>query len=549
MRKMKSFFILITLLIINSVAKAKPISSVEAKATALNFYILNVHSGTFEAEEAFTCYSSHNDALYYIFNIGTDNGFVIIAADDASYPVIGYSPTGSYNASRKCPPEFSWWMNHYAKQLENIMSLKLKQSNDIAREWNTYFNNVTTSKKQMERATAVSPLIKTIWAQSPYFNDLCPDTAVAGCVATAMAQIMKYWAYPPHGIGSNTFYESPYGSITADFDTTHYNWSGMPDNVVSPNHSVALISYDCGVGVGMNYNDSSSSAWVITGDTERNDPYCAQIAFVNYFGYNGSAIQGLYKASYSYSNWLTILENELNSHRPLIYVGEGNQGGHAWVCDGYNANDYFHMNWGWGGYLDSYYTLDELNPSGIPLDSGQEALIGIEPNITLALFNGEPLIIRAGNSVTFTDFSIGTSPITGWQWSFPGGVPSTSALQNPTIMYPNPDSYNVTETVTNTQGSNTLTQTNYVVVLVNNTVNLYPTLNKGTFTVELHSGALDNGFLELEIYTILGQKAFDYLLTQYTTTISIPDDTKTEYYFRAIDSNNKIVGNGKFVVQ
>jgi len=304
------------------------------------------------------------------------------------------------------------------------------------------------------------------------------------------------------------------------------------------------LMYDCGVGVQMSYSDTSSGAYIITGD----DPVCAQSAFVQYFGYNNDSIQGLYRQNYSDKNWTAILENELNNKRPFLYAGSGNQGSHAWVCDGYNASGYFHMNWGWAGYEDGYFSLDALNPDGIPLNSDEEALIGIEPSHAVADFNGNNLIIRLGDTVKFVDNSIGYLLITGWNWSFNGAETSYSTSQNPIIVYNEIGTFNVSETVAGSQGSNTLTRNDYIIVLENNPVNVYPTLNDGTFTIQLHDPSLVNSNFEFALYDMLGRKIYATTLIQYSTLIKV-NLPHGVYFFRAFDASGNPVSTGKLAIK
>lgn len=539
-----------------SVSNASPIDSNTAKTVAANFYTQNYKVSSLSLKLIYTEKSSGGEADYYIYNVYPDSGFVIVSADDAAHPIIGYSSEGYFPNyhSKLISPDFAFWMEHYKVQLDDIRLHHLKASIAIRDEWSAYKNNVPlkTNKSPM---SSVLPLVKTVWAQAPYFNALCPVTVVdgidsndvAGCVATAMGQIMKYWKYPPHGIGSNSYSENPYGTLSADFDSTHYNWADMPLNVTVNNPQVATLMYDCGVAVDMDYSLDNSGAFLSTTDNP-GSPISAESAFVQHFGYSASSIQAVYESNYSYTNWVSLLENELNNKRPVEYAGLGNQGGHSWVCDGYDASGEFHMNWGWAGYEDGYYTLNSLNPDNIPLSTGEEALIGIEPAPAVADINANPLIIRAGDTVMFADNSLGYDTITSWQWSFPGALTASSTAQNPMAIYGTPGTYNVTETVTTNLGNNTSTQFNYITVLENNTVNVYPTLSDGAFSVQLHDPSLANSNIEFSLYDMLGQKVFTTILVQYITqiTVTVPHGM---YFFRAFDSSGKAVSTGKLMIK
>lgn len=530
--------------------KAAPVDSLTAKTVAANFYTRSYHVSNPVLLLVYTEQSAEGEAEYYIYNVYPYKGFVIISADDAAEPVIGYSNEGYFPGLRNTglhssliSPDFAFWMQRYKKQIASIRTNKIQATATIQNKWNAYKNNLPL--KNTKQATgSVSPLVSTLWAQSPYFNYSCPARCVAGCVATAMGQIMKYWAYPPHGVGTSSYNDNPYGTLSADYDTSHYDWASMPNMVNRANVPVATLMYDCGVSVDMEYSPGNSGSFMISQD----NPVSAQTAFVTYFGYNNATIQGLYESDFSNSQWIALLESELNNKRPFMYAGGGDSGSHAWVCDGYNSDNEFHMNWGWAGYEDGYYTLSALNPAGIPLSSDEEALIGIEPAPAVADFSGNPLIIRAGDTVQFTDNSFGPVPITSLYWSFQGATPPSSTLKNPIAIYNSPGTYNVTETATSTEGNGLMTQRNYVLVLTNNTVNVYPTLSDGDFTVQLHDASLAGSNIKFCLYNMLGQKLYTTTLTQYITqlTVTVPHGM---YFFRAFDASGKPVSTGKLMIK
>jgi hypothetical protein len=205
-----------------------------------------------------------------------------------------------------------------------------------------------------------------------------------------MAQVMKFWNYPTTGTGFHSYNHSTYGTLSANFGSTTYNWTNMPNQLTSASTStqrsaVATLMYHCGVSVDMNYgvaSEGGSSAYVISSASAVT--HCTEYALKTYFGYK-STLQGIKKANYTNTNWINILKTELNAGRPMVYAGFGD-GGHCFVCDGYDNNNFFHFNWGWGGSYDGYFTLDALNPGsgGIgggsySYNDGQQAVIGIEP--------------------------------------------------------------------------------------------------------------------------------------------------------------------------
>ena len=325
----------------------------------------------------------------YIFNIGDDNGFIMISGDDAAIPVLAYSHSGKIDTD-KSPQNVLKWLEGYRQQISYIKTNAIQQTEVIKSQW----EGTAYTLKSTEGTSAVTPLLSTKWNQAPHVNDMCPydntyqELTVTGCPATAMAQIMKYWGYPNKGIGFHTYQHDKYGSLSANFGNTTYNWAAMPNEVNSANEAVATLMYHCGVAVEMNYNVASeggSGSYVVKDPyTRYSDNQTCQNAFVQFFGYSPT-IEGLFRESYTDEVWISKLKQELDAGRPIQYAGYG-QGGHTFVCDGYDDNDYFHMNWGWGGYYDGYFLIDALNPGegGIgsgagTYNDGQQALIGIKP--------------------------------------------------------------------------------------------------------------------------------------------------------------------------
>lgn len=352
---------------------------------------------------------------FYIFNNKDDKGFVIIAADDCVTPVLGYSYDNNF-AAENLPPNLKGWLDGYAEQIRAAVEMRATATEKIRTEWECLRQGRNLPIKS---ETQVYPLIATTWNQSPYYNALCPydytynQRTVTGCVATAMAQIMKYWSYPEHGWGSHSYIPQnhpEYGTQYVDFSSTTYQWSLMLNNVSSSNTAVATLMYHCGVSVDMNYDVSSnggSGAYVL--DFGLNRP-CAENALKTYFDYK-STLHGEEKDNYSDSQWIALLKNELNNARPILYAGYGT-GGHAFVCDGYDPYDCFHFNWGWSGVAqgannDAYYYINSLIPieTSYNFSSNQQALIGIEPNNTTynfdLVYNSTP--VMSNNEYNFYD--------------------------------------------------------------------------------------------------------------------------------------------------
>lgn len=328
--------------------------------------------------------SSRSVPLYYVFNIDKNQGFIIVAADDAAQPILGYSFEAAFNPE-KVNITFAKWMESYRQAMLFIIDNKIKANEQITRLWSAYRSNNIPIEKT---AKAVDPLCKTKWDQSPFVNDACPydeaeqTNCVTGCPATAMAQIMKFWNHPVQGTGFHSYQHPNYGALSANFGNTRYDWTQMPDVVDEPNEAVALLMYHAGVACEMQYTAYESGAYILIDSP--NPTANSEYAYKKYFGYSRN-IRGLYRGDYEDEEWIELLKAELDAGRPMQYAGFGG-GGHTFVCDGYDEDDMFHMNWGWGGAENGFFLINSLNPGAGGIGSGegtynedQQAIIGIRP--------------------------------------------------------------------------------------------------------------------------------------------------------------------------
>jgi hypothetical protein len=368
-----------SLLLLAAFVNAKPVLKNTAATVAGNYYSQTYNAIAGDLTLVYTEYSSNGEPVYYVFDAANNNGFIIVSAEDVGHPIIGSSNTGHFVIPTS-NNNVAFWMNRRKKQIISMRAHNVSASSNIAGEWNAYINNVPRTHKI---TTNVTPLLTGLqWDQQPYYNSMCPDGSVTGCVATAMTQIMRYWKYPSVGAGSNCYddetsqgFQENYGQLCAEFDTTHYNWAAMPNSVNSTNNEVAKLMYDCGISINTDYSPSGSGAYLFAGSGP-----CAQTAYVQYFKYNSATIQGVYQSSYSSSAWIALIANEQASGRPVQFQGiDSNHGGHSWVCDGYNTNNEFHMNWGWGGNDNGYFMLDSLAVNAFDFSEDVGAIIGIEP--------------------------------------------------------------------------------------------------------------------------------------------------------------------------
>ncbi|MFZ4398529.1 MAG: LamG-like jellyroll fold domain-containing protein [Bacteroidales bacterium] len=360
MKKLITFFFL--LFIFNN-SYSQSVSVNEAKTFAYNYYYAfsnpkpNIDLNENFFSEIFVI-SEDNDTLYYVFNIHQSKGFVILSADKRAYPIIGYSLKGSYSEENQ-PPAFKSWMLNRKNEIAFIKKNHLAEDYSITQKWNNLSN------PQLTNSIIVNPLIQTQWGQGCNYNLYCPidigspagycGRAPTGCVATTMGQIMKYWNFPFHGSNSTSYTPSNYlaQTLSANFSDSTYLWDGMNNNVANYHTEISKLLYNCGVAVHMEYDSTESISYADS----------AFSALKYYFRYSNDAMI-IDKNTMSDYDWSNILKNELDNNRPIFYKATDNiHGGHAFICDGYNSNGEFHINWGWDGYQDDYFYIGNLNPS------------------------------------------------------------------------------------------------------------------------------------------------------------------------------------------
>lgn len=314
---------------------------------------------------------------FYVFT-NEEKGFVIVSGEMRTSPIIAYSTENNFDTT-DMPENIRWWLQSYQQQINYIRNNVKEDKNAIHPDWELYsYENVVQTKKTNK---SVSPLVNTTWNQRfPYYN-LCPYDnnksayCVTGCVATAMAQILKFWNYPARGTGNHSYNHPDYGTLSANFGNTTYQWSSMTNSYSNNStqqeqNAVATLMYHCGVSVNMDYSPESSGAITLMSDdaVEYYGYYDARTALMRYFGCD--TVIGYYRDYYDSATWVNMLKNELNIGHPILYAGTGSAGGHAFVCDGYDNDYYFHMNWGWGGSSDGYFLISLLNPSSLGTGGG-----------------------------------------------------------------------------------------------------------------------------------------------------------------------------------
>jgi len=337
---------------------------------------------------------------YYIFNVEDSGGFVIVSGDDRTEAILGYSDSGNISAE-DMPDGLRYMLDGYAEQFDWL-------EESAGSQYASNRKGSLPSRGDLEGSSptrhAIQPMIATRWDQRAPYNAYCPtideEKTVTGCVATAMAQIMYYhykknnWptadcsAIPGYTTTTKDKNKASYNLSLDGIEGTTFDWASMTTTYTSSSTGVAadavatLMQY-CGWSLRMKYGLSENG-----GSSSYNE--CIGEALKAYFGYDGG-VRNTYRKNYSYLEWVELIYSELAAGRPVALGGQSAGGGHSFVCDGYDADDYFHINWGWSGRSDGYFRLSALNPydQGIggssTLDGfsfSQGAIIGIQPPVT-----------------------------------------------------------------------------------------------------------------------------------------------------------------------
>ena len=367
-------------------ALANPISREQALQNARDFFAAK---GKVLPERSFRHAPVKSGVLtvepnYFVFNVGDDQGFVIAAGDDCVPAILGYADRGTFIGD-SLPANVKSWLDGYSDAIG-----RLQASGERA-------------PRRAPTHAAIPVMLTCQWNQGSPYNMYCPqffdtgETCVTGCVATAMAQIMYY-----HRVRSVRSVQANIPSYTCTTNWQNYgkmtvqgipknspiDWNDMTDTYSSRSsdaakRAVAKLMLYCGVSVEMDYGRSS------TGGSGAVSQYVVS-ALKKYFGYDAGASY-VYRSKYSDDAWDELIYNELANGRPVHYSGRGTSGGHAFVCDGYDGDGYYHFNWGWGGYCDGNFLLSDLTPPGFGIGSngggfndGQGAAIGVKPDGNLS---------------------------------------------------------------------------------------------------------------------------------------------------------------------
>ncbi len=377
MKKLCSFLLLFVLI---CTTNANPIDVRTAQKAAVN-YLSAVKQAASPHSRCRLAYSktdaADNGPLLYVFAV--QNGFVVVAGDDAVRPILGYSVNATLDLSN-LPSNMVAYLEDLSQQIRAVRQRQGTAGRQARSEWKALLADTVDVQvfQQNSGRTAVSPLLTTKWGQGYCFNRYCPSDesgqTYTGCVATAMAQIVRYWESPATGFGKHTYNLSQYGLLSVDFGAAHYQYNLMPDSLDANSTPIAQINevsklvYHLGVGLNASYGVNGTGGFHAG----------ARAAMINHFGFNPYSGYTL-RDDYTDAEWTAMLKGELDLGHPVFYNGRDPAGGHAFVCDGYDASDYFHFNWGWYGDGDGYFSLANLNPDPYTFNSGQGAILGLYP--------------------------------------------------------------------------------------------------------------------------------------------------------------------------
>ena len=351
---MRKIFTL-SLLLTATAASARQISPDEAKNAAYAF----LNSKSLVPIEAAMPLTRSDAQPYYVFNAADDNGFVIISGDDRFSKVLGYSDRGSFDKS-KMPPQLKAMLDNFAEKVNKGASL----SDAIHPSW--------TSAKFATRADEGVLLETAEWGQNAPFNAETPmfgdKHAPTGCVATAMAITMQYHQWPDYTRGGEAvdFYLP---DQKFNFDNYTIDWEILNDKEnLKFNEEAAKLLYSAGIAAHMSYgaNESGAEVWPVSHK------------LIQYYTYSKEC-EYIERDMFSEEEWRTILFKQLEEVGPVIYCGSGS-GAHCFVIDGYDNEGSYHVNWGWDGYMNGYYTLDFSVDGGMHFEEGQGMIINIKPD-------------------------------------------------------------------------------------------------------------------------------------------------------------------------
>lgn len=377
---MDKLILTLSLVLLTLQANANPISQAQAKKNAekalraIRHADINAVPVMMPAEVNSRIKGDNDAEAYYIFNASDGEGFAIVSADDNMPSVLAYSDTGIFPADGDMPDGligFLEFCSEYQADVRQGLAPPVRLADE-------------------EATVIVAPLLSSRWGQDSPYNYYCPPpvkggsgNCPVGCVATAMAQIMYKWKWPATGKGAVSYETDVAGTLETDFTQSTYQWDQMQDTYpfLFKNEAkravIARLCYDCGVASRMQYRPGGSGT---------HDQYAIRAFYTN-FSYKASTINLLYRDCYAtQEEWNDVIKRELRAGRPFQFSASSSQGsgrdagGHSYVIDGYDSNDFVHVNWGWDGDYNAYYAIHVMDGSSYQFSEDQSIIIGIQPD-------------------------------------------------------------------------------------------------------------------------------------------------------------------------
>lgn len=409
-------FLLATATFVMLTATAAPITQQQARVRALTFAReqgrLITQQQAHRAPVKGTTTATQTSP-FYVFDFDGQQGYVIISGDDRTYEVLGYTDNGHYDYDA-LPENMQACLDSYAKAIESLDDAP----------------SVVTQQPQMQRMVpydsepiVVAPLMKSTWNQGTPYNNQCPivegSRCPSGCVATATAQVMYYYKWPSEITIPIPAHSWTYNDQTYDLDELPpmtIEWSRMRNSYSSSATSEKVMStfmLYVAQSIKMGFTPKGSGASF--GSTRD--------ALRKFYDYD---VYYLHRSNYSIQAWEDIFKEQLAKARPVLIEGYTTSGGHAFVCDGINAQGLFHINWGWGGGNDGYFRLSILNPGdntgiGAAASSdgycmGQGIIIGWDHASEMENPNQDPIMMNLtevrleGNAIKFDAWNAASEP-------------------------------------------------------------------------------------------------------------------------------------------
>ena len=377
--RMKKITLSLLSLCLTLIATAEPIGKQAALYTAQNFMITKGKSLSANPSPRRGVKSSQEgEDYYYVFNAGNDGGYVIVSGDDRTEPILGYVEQGSFDPDN-IPENMRSWLQLYADQIKFIVDNDIDPSSPLLRKRN----------RIQGTRHSVGEILTTRWNQGHPYNITCPHYytnkdndehayPATGCTATAMAQVMNFYKFPektkaiiPAHSNTYTLQNGTQKTVTVKAvpRNTPIDWDNMRDtyswideaHATAQDTAVANLMLYCGQSVHMGWGPSSGANF-------------SAEAYVNYFGFDNSCYVGE-RRDYCIDDWFDMLYNEIAQGYPVLFSGFSSGGGHAFVLDGFDGENLFHLNWGWGGGSNGWFLVGILNPgdtSGIGASSSSD---------------------------------------------------------------------------------------------------------------------------------------------------------------------------------